>query len=65
MADFCTQCSFLMFGWDSRDLACITPPKNGYVAFAVCEGCGPIHVDINGTCQTHTHEQHRRMWRRE
>lgn len=50
MADFCRDCSISIFGDDSRDLADI-----GDNVGVLCECCGPIQVDINGTRTTTPH----------
>jgi hypothetical protein len=62
MADFCTQCSFMMWGYDTRDLAGLFMGRGNDLIKVICEGCGHIEVDVNGTCQTHTHAEHRKMW---
>lgn len=46
MADFCKDCSIETFGVDTKDLAGLCKP--GYMASALCEGCGFIWVDENG-----------------
>ena len=51
MADFCRQCSLALFGEDFGDLANLGDgrdlgPGEGWPA--LCEGCGPILVDIEG-----------------
>lgn len=53
MADFCKQCSVLIFGEDFRELAGITSSEDqerGFYAVTLCEGCGPILVDSDGAC---------------
>lgn len=53
MADFCKQCSEKLFGEDIGDLANITKPGDqaeGKYAVVICEGCGPIQVDVDGRC---------------
>jgi hypothetical protein len=53
MADFCKQCSIKIFGEDSKDLAGLSLPedtKNGLFPIALCEGCGAIQIDHEGTC---------------
>lgn len=53
MADFCSQCSLDIFGWDYKELAGVTPPESqdeGKYAVVLCEGCGPIQVDTEGNC---------------
>lgn len=45
MADFCKQCSEETFGKDFGDLAGM--PK---YSVTLCEGCGPIQVDVDGSC---------------
>ena len=51
MADFCKQCSIMMFGEDGQDLADISTEeetKAGLYARVLCEGCGFIFVDHTG-----------------
>lgn len=53
MADFCKQCSEEYFGRNFRELAGLTTWKdqqNGLYAVVLCEGCGPIQVDVEGAC---------------
>lgn len=53
MADFCKQCSEEIFCEDTGDLANITKPfqqAEGLYAVVLCEGCGPIQVDVDGKC---------------
>lgn len=53
MSDFCKQCSLDNFGKDFGDLANITTAKDiaqNKSAAVICEGCGPIQVDVDGTC---------------
>jgi hypothetical protein len=53
MADFCSQCSIEGFGEDHRDLAGLSTEKDtndGLFPVVLCEGCGPIQVDHNGSC---------------
>ncbi len=53
MADFCKQCSIANFGHDYRDLAGLTKEsdvRQGKFAVVLCEGCGPIQVDVAGAC---------------
>lgn len=51
MADFCKQCSIEMFCEDYGDLAELVPWLNlGVVMSALCEGCGPCYVEIDGEC---------------
>jgi hypothetical protein len=53
MADFCKQCSIHMFGKDFKELAKITKPEawaDGRACAVICEGCGPVQVDPEGTC---------------
>jgi uncharacterized cysteine cluster protein YcgN (CxxCxxCC family) len=58
MADFCKQCSELMFGEDFGDLA--TPEmSDGKFLDVLCEGCGATCVDRDGKCLLHTEEQHK------
>ena len=48
MADFCKQCSVMLFGEDFHDLADLCP--EGMFATVICEGCGVIQVDHTGAC---------------
>lgn len=49
MADFCKQCSLVMFGSDFRELA--DPQlKPGYANGNLCEGCGYIQTNAAGEC---------------
>lgn len=53
MADFCKQCSIENFGSDYGDLANLSTEKNtknGIFPVVMCEGCGTIQVDHEGTC---------------
>lgn len=54
MADFCKQCSTQFFGEDFGDLAGLVSQddesKGLIYTLVLCEGCGPIQVDRNGTC---------------
>jgi hypothetical protein len=53
MADFCKQCSEEHFGEDFKELAGLSTEervKEGYYAVVMCEGCGPIQVDVEGRC---------------
>jgi hypothetical protein len=53
VADFCSQCSEEVFGEDFKDLAGLLTPeqaKEGFVVPIICEGCGPVFVDIDGKC---------------
>jgi hypothetical protein len=53
MADFCKQCSEELFGADSKDFEGLTPLaswEEGKAAAVLCEGCGPIQVDPQGSC---------------
>lgn len=65
MADFCKQCSIELFGEDFGDLRGISPTKltkedidkkMGWVA--LCEGCGFIIVNDEGTCICPKCEKH-------
>jgi len=47
MANFCKQCSIALFGEDSKDLAHIA--GIGELAYVLCEGCGFIYVNNEGT----------------
>ncbi len=51
MADFCRSCALDIFGECIGDLAGLSTPEDTAAhryAFAICEGCGPIHVDHAG-----------------
>lgn len=48
MADFCKQCSEIMFGKDFGDLKGLTPPE--LMVEVLCEGCGYTFVDSDGRC---------------
>lgn len=54
MADFCKQCSEEMFDSATNDLSGIISEEDtakGWVSSVViCEGCGPIQVDHEGSC---------------
>ncbi len=53
MAEFCRQCSIELFGRDHGDLAGVTGKgdyRKGLAEIVVCEGCGVIQVDPNGSC---------------
>lgn len=53
MADFCKQCSLEHFGHDFKDMAGLTTPEDvaiGMYAVVLCEGCGPVQVDEDGSC---------------
>lgn len=53
MADFCKQCSIVIFGEDFGELANLITPEEeaqGLCALALCEGCGSTRVDIEGNC---------------
>jgi hypothetical protein len=51
MASFCMQCSIDIFGEDHKDLAGLVSElryRNGFLAVALCEQCGPVYVDPSG-----------------
>lgn len=55
MADFCKQCSIWHFCEDTKDLSGLSKEedtKNKLYCSAICEGCGFIQVDHEGTCVT-------------
>ena len=60
MADFCMQCSIMMFGEDFQDLAELQTEedtKAGLAQAVLCEGCGATAVDHTGLCLlNHLHE---------
>lgn len=58
MADYCKECSEILFGNDFRELADLSKPEDtakGVCVQVLCEGCGPTLVDHDGLCQ-HTCE---------
>ena len=66
MSDFCKQCSIEVFGEDFGDMkACSTKEDdtNKLYAGVLCEHCGPCQVDSEGTCITHTPEEHKQMYK--
>lgn len=53
MAEFCRQCSLMMFGEERTDLAGLSTPAEtaaGVYLYALCEGCGMTQVDHTGKC---------------
>ena len=51
MAEFCQQCAFRVWGFDTEDLARLSTPDDtadGRFCFALCEGCGPVLADHTG-----------------
>ena len=57
MADFCKQCAQEMWPPGHRfsegDFEGLTTPEDtaaGMAALVLCEGCGPIQVDVEGAC---------------
>lgn len=53
MADYCKQCSIKWFGEDFHDLAGMSTAEDtrkGMYAVVICEGCGYVLVDHEGTC---------------
>lgn len=61
MADFCKQCSIDMFGKDFNDLAGITTDEDirqQIAAYVICEGCGPVFVNPDGSCMGDCLEGH-------
>ena len=56
MADFCRQCAIILFGDEdafTKDLAGLSKASDtaeGMYAQALCESCGHILVDHQGTC---------------
>lgn len=69
MSDFCHTCSIYMFGEDYGDMVLAKndpkrgtlPPDHGWRA--LCESCGGIVVDDDGTCMSHTAEEHEALFR--
>lgn len=68
MADFCRDCSIMMFGKDFKELALPEGDKKrgtlkvGEGWQALCESCGPILVNDDGVCMDHDEVKHRQMW---
>ncbi|MDD3412489.1 MAG: hypothetical protein PHY47_00650 [Lachnospiraceae bacterium] len=63
MADFCRQCSIEIFGEDFKELAGIVSPEEftaDKAAFVMCEGCGPIFVNPDGSCIDSTCVKHQK-----
>jgi len=54
MADFCEQCAKdLDFPYgDFREMTTKKEWDKGLAARVLCEGCGPIQVDLKGRCVT-------------
>lgn len=53
MADFCKQCSIELLGKDFGDMKGLSTEedtKNGLYCVVLCEGCGSIQVDHEGSC---------------
>lgn len=53
MAEFCRQCSEKIFGEDVKDLAGLSKPEDTELdrfVGVLCEGCGFVCVDHEGTC---------------
>lgn len=53
MADFCKECSEMMFDHDYKDLAGLSTEQDtneGLFPSVTCEGCGFIQVDHTGKC---------------
>lgn len=50
MAEFCQECSYELFGYDTKDFANPNMEKaneeGNYLAY-LCEGCGHILVDLS------------------
>lgn len=56
MSEFCKQCSNELFGEDLKDVAGITTAEdtaNGIYANIICEVCGVVQVDHEGSCVSH------------
>ena len=61
MADFCKGCSIDILGEDFGDLKGLSTEddtSNGLFSVVLCEGCGPIQVDHEGTCISQDCEKH-------
>lgn len=58
MADFCKQCSILMFGEDFGDFDNLPGMREGDQAAVICEGCGFTEIDHHGKCLRHTDAEH-------
>lgn len=63
MSDYCQQCSIDIFGKDFKELADIA--LEGEFATAICEGCGSIVIDHNGTCLSACLRHHSTKWEEE
>lgn len=58
MKGHCRQCSVLLSGEDSLDLAGLKKKDPDLTCRTTCDGCGFIAVNENGRCLTHkTHLQ--------
>ena len=55
MADFCKDCSEIMFGKDFRETVLADAGPTNRV---LCEGCGETLVNPDGECLIHTHAEH-------
>ena len=65
MSSFCRECSIDLFGEDGKDLAGFGPLEPGTGWRALCEDCGPIVVDNDGTCISVWCEKHGKNMKRE
>ena len=54
MADFCRQCTRKLFGVDAHDYGNLKPLEPGMGYPVLCEDCGPIYVNDQGECISHT-----------
>lgn len=54
MSDYCRQCSLDIMGVenysDMTGLSTADDTANGLYSFGICEGCGYIQVDHEGSC---------------
>lgn len=62
MADFCRQCSLMLFGEDFGNLKGLISKEQvdeGLVVSVICEGCGPTQVNHLGECvDVNCYEKH-------
>lgn len=53
MSDYCRQCSIDIFGEDNgelRGLSGAEDTEKGLYPVVICEGCGVVQVDHEGSC---------------
>lgn len=61
MSSFCRQCTNKFFQCDDtemKNLCTIEDNINGLYTEALCENCGHIQVDHNGSCVSNCTENH-------